>query len=65
MMTARIPQTNAFSENRQFFKQILFTSRPFNSAIVWYFPTKFADIYILVEYTISDFDQTVSEILIQ
>ena len=43
---AGIPQTNALGENRQFSLQIMFTSCPFNSATVRYFPSKFAHMHL-------------------
>ena len=42
----RRPQTNAHSENRQFSLQIMFSSSPFNSVTVCYFPSRFAHIYL-------------------
>ena len=44
--------SNALGENRQFSLQIIFTSCSFNLAIVRYFPSKSA--HIFVAYTISD-----------
>ena len=66
---AGIRLTNALGESRPF-SLIMFTSYPFNWAIVRYFSSKFAHVCIFVAYTISDFDQiavkvTVSEILMQ
>ena len=39
---AGIPLTNALCENRQFSLLNMFTLRPHNSAVVMYFPAKFA-----------------------
>ena len=41
--TVRIPLINAVGENRQFSLQIMLTSCHFNSAIVRYFPSTFAN----------------------
>ena len=43
---ARIVITNALWENRQFSLQIMFILYPFNSAIVRYFPSKFASMHL-------------------
>ena len=43
---AGILLANTLGENRQFSLQIMFTSCHFNSVIVWYFPSKFAHMYL-------------------
>ena len=43
---AGIPLTNTLGENRQFSLQNMLTLCPFNSLIVWYFPSKFAHMHL-------------------
>ena len=43
---AGVSLTYALCENKQIPSQIMFTSCAFNSAIVWYFPYRFAQVYL-------------------